>query len=161
MTKRMPGSSALRPTSWSASIWVTTSRATRFGRCDRRSSLPRRSSRNSSRLALADKPAVPFRVPPGIKLIRVDLKTGMRAGPGTERAILEAFKPGTAPPDSYSVVGDGDARRPWPSAVGRRVVPMPIARCVRAPAAFIEVDACTGRTGSATVKARASVAGYS
>jgi len=57
--------------------------------------------------ALADKPGVPFRVPPGIKLIRVDPKTGMRAGPGTERAILEAFKPGTAPPDSYSVVGFG------------------------------------------------------
>ncbi|HEX3337780.1 MAG TPA: penicillin-binding protein 1A [Pseudolabrys sp.] len=61
------------------------------------------------KVALADKPSVPFRVPPGIKLVRVDLKTGMRAGPGTERAIVEAFKPGTAPPDSYSVVGSGDA----------------------------------------------------
>ena len=59
------------------------------------------------KVALVDKPAVPFRVPPGIKLVRVDLKSGTRAGPGTERAILEAFKPGTAPPDSYSVVGDG------------------------------------------------------
>ncbi|MGA8002248.1 MAG: hypothetical protein WCA05_11395, partial [Pseudolabrys sp.] len=39
--------------------------------------------------------------------VRVDLKSGTRAGPGTERAILEAFKPGTAPPDNYSVVGDG------------------------------------------------------
>jgi penicillin-binding protein 1A len=57
--------------------------------------------------ALAGKPAVPFRVPPGIKLVRVDLKTGLRAGPGTEKPILEAFKPGTAPPDSYSVVGGG------------------------------------------------------
>ncbi len=36
------------------------------------------------KVALADKPAVPFRVPPGIKLIRVDLKTGMRAGPDTQ-----------------------------------------------------------------------------
>ena len=61
------------------------------------------------KVALADKPSVPFRVPPGIKLVRVDLKSGMRAGPGTERAIVEAFKPGTAPPDSYSVVGSGDA----------------------------------------------------
>ena len=32
----------------------------------------------------------------------------MRAGPGAEKAILEAFKPGTAPPDSYSVIGHGD-----------------------------------------------------
>jgi penicillin-binding protein 1A len=58
------------------------------------------------KVALADKPAVPFRVPPGIKLIRVDLKSGQRAGPGSEKVVLEAFKPGTAPPDSYSVVGN-------------------------------------------------------
>jgi penicillin-binding protein 1A len=64
------------------------------------------------KVALADKPAVPFRVPAGIKLIRIDPKSGMRAGPGAERVILEAFKPGTAPPDSYSVVGftDGEGR---------------------------------------------------
>ncbi len=60
------------------------------------------------KVALAGKPAMPFRVPPGIKLVRVDLKTGVRAGPGTEKAILEAFKPGTAPPDNYSVVGFGN-----------------------------------------------------
>jgi penicillin-binding protein 1A len=71
--------------------------------------------RDFMKVALADKPSVPFRVPPGIKLIRVDLKTGTRAGPGTERAILEAFKPGTAPPDGYSVVGDGasEGGRSW------------------------------------------------
>jgi len=54
--------------------------------------------------ALADRPAIPFRVPPGIKLIRIDPKTGLRAGPG-QNAILEAFKPGTAPPDSNSIIG--------------------------------------------------------
>jgi penicillin-binding protein 1A len=59
--------------------------------------------------ALADKPAMPFRVPPGIKLIRVDPKTGQRAGPGTQSAILEAFKPGTAPPDNNTLVGMGDS----------------------------------------------------
>jgi penicillin-binding protein 1A len=62
------------------------------------------------KLALADKPAVPFKVPAGIKLIRVDAKSGMRAGPGDGgRTILEAFKPGTAPPDNYSVIGVADA----------------------------------------------------
>jgi penicillin-binding protein 1A len=62
------------------------------------------------KLALADKPAIPFRVPAGIKLIRVDAKSGMRAGPGEGgRTILEAFKPGTAPPDNYSVIGVADA----------------------------------------------------
>ena len=48
-------------------------------------------------MALKDKPDVPFRVPPGIKLISVDARSGVRSsGPGT---ILEAFKPGTAPPE--------------------------------------------------------------
>jgi penicillin-binding protein 1A len=65
--------------------------------------------RDFMKVALADKPAVPFRVPPGIKLIRIDPKTGMRAGPGDQRVILEAFKPGTAPPDNYSVIGVSDA----------------------------------------------------
>jgi penicillin-binding protein 1A len=62
------------------------------------------------KLALADKPAIPFRVPAGIKLIRVDSKSGMRAGPGDSgKTILEAFKPGTAPPDNYAVIGVADA----------------------------------------------------
>ncbi|GLK81099.1 penicillin-binding protein 1A [Methylopila turkensis] len=55
--------------------------------------------------ALADKPAVPFRVPPGIKLIRINPSNGMRASAGDPKMILEAFKPGTAPPDSYSIIG--------------------------------------------------------
>ena len=48
---------------------------------------------------------MPFRVPPGIKLIRIDPKSGMRAGPGSQGAILEAFKPGTAPPDGNLYAG--------------------------------------------------------
>src|ERR1700710_3242801 len=67
-------------------------------------------ARDFLKLALADKPAIPFRVPAGIKLIRVDAKSGMRAGPGDGGGtILEAFKPGTAPPDNYSVIGVADA----------------------------------------------------
>ncbi len=69
------------------------------------------------KVALADKPATPFRIPAGIKLVRVDSKTGMRAGPGSSgKTILEAFKPGTAPPDNYSVIGVADAngREPQP-----------------------------------------------
>src|SRR5713226_967551 len=67
-------------------------------------------ARDFMKFALADKPAIPFRVPAGIRLIRVDSKTGMRAGPGDSgRTVLEAFKPGTAPPDNYSVIGVADA----------------------------------------------------
>jgi penicillin-binding protein 1A len=64
--------------------------------------------RDFMKMALGDSPAQPFRVPPGIKLIRINVKTGLRAGPSDDRVILEAFKPGTAPPDSYSVIGLSD-----------------------------------------------------
>ena len=62
------------------------------------------------KVALADKPAIPFKVPAGIKLIRVDARSGQRVGPGQDggKVILEGFKPGTTPPDSYSVVGFSD-----------------------------------------------------
>ncbi len=62
--------------------------------------------RDFMKVALADKPGVPFKVPAGIKLIRIDPKSGLRAGPG-QASIIEAFKPGTAPPDAYSVIGYG------------------------------------------------------
>jgi len=76
-------------------------------------------ARDFMKLALADKPAIPFKIPPGIKLIRVDPKTGLRAVPGGP-AILEAFKPGTAPPDNnynYAAEGVADADgRGYPSS---------------------------------------------
>ncbi len=67
---------------------------------------------NFMKLALADKKPVPFRIPPGIKLVRVNPKTGLRAEPGDADAILEAFKPSEEPDDAYSVVGfnSGDDR---------------------------------------------------
>jgi penicillin-binding protein 1A len=47
--------------------------------------------------ALADQPATPFRVPPGVRLVRVDAETGLLPGPNTGTVILEAFLPGTEP----------------------------------------------------------------
>jgi penicillin-binding protein 1A len=47
--------------------------------------------------ALEGKPAIPFRIPPGIRLVRVNSKTGQLAAPGERAVILEAFKPGTVP----------------------------------------------------------------
>ncbi len=55
--------------------------------------------------ALKDVAPVPFRVPPGIRLVAVNKRTGMKALPGDPDTIMEAFKPGTAPPDTYSVIG--------------------------------------------------------
>ncbi len=49
--------------------------------------------------ALKDTPAIPFRIPPGIKLVRIDKKTGFLPSGETPRreVILEAFKSGTEP----------------------------------------------------------------
>jgi penicillin-binding protein 1A len=55
--------------------------------------------------ALADTPPAPFRVPPGIKLVRVNLRTGLRAAADDPTSIMEAFKPGEEPDDAYSVIG--------------------------------------------------------
>ncbi|MEM7776988.1 MAG: penicillin-binding protein 1A [Pseudomonadota bacterium] len=54
--------------------------------------------------ALKNKAPVPFRVPPGLRLIRVGLKTGLRsrARSGT---LLEAFKPWEQPDDPNSFLG--------------------------------------------------------
>jgi len=49
--------------------------------------------------ALKDKPPVPFRVPPGIKMVKIDSNTGFLPSVETkdEDIILEAFKSGTEP----------------------------------------------------------------
>jgi penicillin-binding protein 1A len=63
---------------------------------------------NFMKEALADQPASPFRIPPGIKLARVNLRTGLRAGEEDPQSIVEAFKPGEEPDDAYSVIGFTD-----------------------------------------------------
>jgi penicillin-binding protein 1A len=60
---------------------------------------------NFMKLALADKRPVPFRIPPGIKLVRVNSKTGLKAQGEDTDVILEAFKPTEEPDDAYSVIG--------------------------------------------------------
>ena len=57
------------------------------------------------KIALADKPATPFRVPAGIKLVLVNGETGGRADKGDEGSLIEAFKPGTGPSDFRIVDG--------------------------------------------------------
>jgi penicillin-binding protein 1A len=62
--------------------------------------------------ATKDHPAVPFRVPNGVKFFRVNLETGAPAAPGDKKVILEAFRPGTSPAtarifDDNAVVSGG------------------------------------------------------
>jgi penicillin-binding protein 1A len=55
--------------------------------------------------ALKDKPATPFRVPPGISLVRVAHDSGKLAQPGDSNVILEAFKTGTSPETQATIMG--------------------------------------------------------
>lgn len=49
---------------------------------------------NFARTALKNQPLIPFRVPPGIRFVRVDHKTGKPAQPKAKDVILESFKTG-------------------------------------------------------------------
>lgn len=66
---------------------------------------------------LKDTPPVDFQVPEGMTLIAINRKTGMRASEGEAGTIMEAFKPGTGPADSYWVIGMED------SEVGEAISP--------------------------------------
>ncbi len=79
--------------------------------------------------ALADQPATPFRVPPGVRLVRVDADTGLLPGPDTRSVILEAYMPGTEPTEASpsrgatvsfdGVDGNGAGPSPPPRAAPR------------------------------------------
>jgi len=57
---------------------------------------------NFMREALRDVPPTPFRIPSGVRLVRVDYMTGLLPGPTTTNTILEAFRPGTEPNNNVS-----------------------------------------------------------
>ena len=57
--------------------------------------------------ALAPEPATPFRIPSGIRLVRVNAETGQLAGTADRRVILEAFLPGTMPSGDQLVIDGG------------------------------------------------------
>ncbi|WP_207478233.1 penicillin-binding protein 1A [Arenibaculum pallidiluteum] len=66
--------------------------------------------------ALKDKPAIPFRVPPGLRMVRVNPATGALATPGEKGAIWESFLPGTEPQPGDMLVLDGSAADPTGAA---------------------------------------------
>jgi len=79
--------------------------------------------------ALQGKPNIQFRVPPGVRLVRVQAETGELARPGDRNVILEAFRPGTEPqPGERSTVLDGSmaAERDSISGVGGSAGSAPI-----------------------------------
>ena len=80
-----------------------------LGRGETGSSVAAPIFRDFMKRALADRPAIPFRIPPGIRLVRVDPTTGLPARAGQRRVILEAFKPGTEPSGKRHVLDGSDA----------------------------------------------------
>lgn len=60
--------------------------------------------------ALEGTPAMPFRIPPGIRNIQVNASTGALAEPGDENVIWEAFVSGTEPSEEMSILDDGGIR---------------------------------------------------
>ena len=54
--------------------------------------------------ALENKRAIPFRIPPNIRLVRVNARTGQLAKTGEKNVILEAFKPGSIPVSDTQVL---------------------------------------------------------
>ena len=65
--------------------------------------------------ALAEEPSLPFRIPPGVRLVSVDARTGQLPTFDSQEIILEAFRPGTEPGMAFSentnlsLSGIGDA----------------------------------------------------
>ncbi len=57
------------------------------------------------KMALVDKKPAIFRQPPGLKLVRVNARTGLRASSGESETITEAFKPTEEPDDPNSFLG--------------------------------------------------------
>ncbi|MCC7015946.1 MAG: penicillin-binding protein 1A [Rhodospirillales bacterium] len=68
--------------------------------------------------ALADKPAVPFRIPSDIRLVRVNVQTGVPESRRGRDVIIEAFKPGTEPTGKSEVL-EGYGYSGEPGAGGR------------------------------------------
>jgi len=63
--------------------------------------------RDFMQAALRNEPGIPFRMPAGIRLVRINRDTGEPAKLGDRNVILEAYKPGTEPRTGQFAVLDG------------------------------------------------------
>jgi penicillin-binding protein 1A len=61
---------------------------------------------NFMETALEDAPAMPFRIPPGVRLVSVDHRTGNLPTAGSGEIIVEAFRPGTEPGAVFNEDGE-------------------------------------------------------
>ena len=77
--------------------------------------------RDFMQVALKDTPPAPFRIPAGVRLVRVDRVTGLLPSATSTDTILEAFRPGTEPTNSQQ-------SSPFVFG-GSRSVPTPLRTC--------------------------------
>jgi penicillin-binding protein 1A len=97
--------------------------------------------------ALEDTPPIDFRIPPGVRLVRVNPATGKLAEPGATNTIWEAFKPDTEPTPSDQVVEGGPGIETLssddaaPGSIGGAIEPGVVAPGDAAP---VGVDADSG-----------------
>ncbi len=59
--------------------------------------------KNFMERALKDSPVIPFKMPKGVKMVKVNAFTGGKAQGGEPNTIYEAFRPGTEVTQSYNV----------------------------------------------------------
>ena len=67
--------------------------------------------------ALRNTPVEPFKVPPGVTLVKVNLETGLPDDTGSQETIMEAFLDGTVPGE-----GGGQERERSPSGASAREI---------------------------------------
>ncbi|MGE3302816.1 MAG: penicillin-binding protein 1A [Hyphomonadaceae bacterium] len=80
-----------------AGVWIGFDQPRTLGEGETGGGLSAPVFRDFMNVALKDQPATPFRLPPGVRLVKIDYKTGLLPGPNTTETILEAFRPGTEP----------------------------------------------------------------
>ena len=85
-------------------VYVGFDQPTSLGRRETGSSVAAPIFKDIMAAALGDKPAIPFRIPSGVRLVRVAAATGLPAKPGDENVIFEAFRPGTEPSADRTVL---------------------------------------------------------
>ncbi|MET0182254.1 MAG: penicillin-binding protein 1A [Caulobacterales bacterium] len=78
-------------------VWVGFDQPRSMGNGETGGTLAAPIFRDFMEVALEGEPPTPFRIPAGVRLVRVDAQTGLLPGPATTTTILEAFKPDTEP----------------------------------------------------------------
>ncbi|MBR5130031.1 MAG: penicillin-binding protein 1A [Alphaproteobacteria bacterium] len=87
-------------------VWVGFDVPTTLGPNDTGGAVSGPIFRDFMREALKNEPDIPFRVPEGVQLVRVNAQTGKPAKPGDNNIIVEAFRVGTQLDIEQKIIGE-------------------------------------------------------